>query len=1146
MGTISQTEYNRLIGKDESKKSSGSLVETLSQENNFKVISDYMTDRFGMTTAEYDKKEIIDSYVDNMRKFNFGQSLVTVGELAYLNKGEGNSLEKRRKMAGNAYSLFDSMDGAFSKNRTAGEKLDAVRDYARALIVDPVNVLSLGVGKLVTAGATKAATALAKKAAIEAAEAATKTLGKKAGTKKGQEKIAQEARKEYTKRIVGDSAYKQASNKAVRKEIVATAAIDSAAGVGVEAMGQKARIKTEVQTEYDPLALFLSAAGGMAGGGLSFALNKSKGTSKLPLYSTLINRSEQITLASRKEAMDEAARVFDAAKAVDELDVKVVQEDTVKLSSFADQWAERIAEGLELKIANKEMGQETYDAAFDYGLIHYFYMGDKEGVKGLQDILYDAGVQRWKSRGEKDTFNLYLGDIYKELDSVTKQNIQKSYDSVFDNAIDKEFKGMSVENFLKRMSKDTSDGARTMSLSRHLNADLNGSIKDLTNKQIVDTILDPVKTGAWEKTKEFSTDFQKNFIKYLVMHPGTTALNIKGWLQASTMQSTSDMIQAALYGGAGIMKDIVGDKSTAVAYRNKSKQLVKLQVQKFKNIVDPYMTYEAAMDYLTFRPEARTELFRYIYGGVEVDNVLKELKLNPGEKLSETKFQKLTDTLQTLYGVKVQDFLSKTQEFMYSLDKQVRLEYDMSLGDFMDQDNVWEYLSDPASDSYKKFLDIETTAVTDALDNSFSRSFTDEAQVRRGDPVAMIAKAIEGIRTIPIIGAVAPFGQFFNNTLAFTARHTGITMLYRGVIGKDQNLMEGVSRAAAGYVGLAAATKSEMSNLEDGLAWHEERQSDGQVVSRQYDFPYSHFKITARIFAHMLRDGKAPDELKKIFREQVLLEGFTRNIGDQGKIISDLAGSILDMEGQAAGDHMMKLLGSAFSMYGSGFTRFADPLNQTIAMTKGEDYIYSDKKQGSKAWNDTLRYTDQIFGKLLGTSQVEKKIATQEDSPAVPIGRLVGFRAVEAPTTIEKIFNDVGRPQWKTNLYSTPEAANIINDYIFPYLEMWADTMVANNWDERTLKEKESLLTSAITAAKNDVKEVLKVSQKDEPKKAGLIYEITESNVDKEKLKSYLEAFGTSEDKLWELDPPQLQLIISFLEDESFRKNILKTRTGLK
>jgi len=35
---------------------------------------------------------------------------------------------------------------------------------------------------------------------------------------------------------------------------------------------------------------------------------------------------------------------------------------------------------------------------------------------------------------------------------------------------------------------------------------------------------------------------------------------------------------------------------------------------------------------------------------------------------------------------------------------------------------------------------------------------------------------------------------------------------------------------------------------------------------------------------------------------------------------------------------------------------------------------------------------------------------------------------------------------------------------------MWADTMVANNWDERTFKDKEFLLRSAITAAKNDVK----------------------------------------------------------------------------
>ena len=337
-----------------------------------------------------------------------------------------------------------------------------------------------------------------------------------------------------------------------------------------------------------------------------------------------------------------------------------------------------------------------------------------------------------------------------------------------------------------------------------------------------------------------------------------------------------------------------------------------------------------------------------------------------------------------------------------------------------------------------------------------------------------------------------------------------------------------------------------MDNLDKGLAWHEERQSDGQIVSRQYDFPYSHFKIAARIGAHVVRDGSVPNDLKKVFFEQVGVQGFIRNLGDQGQILSDLAANIVELDGTEAGKRFGELLGSAFSMYGSGFTRFADPVNQAVGLYKGEDYIYADKKQGSKAWNDSLRYVDQIFGELAGTSQVEKKFPTQEDSPSTPIGRVLGFRAVEAPTTIEKIFNDVGRPNWKTNLYSTPEAVNIINDYIFPYLEMWADTMVANNWDELSLEQKEKSLNTAISAAKKDVKEVLKVSQKDEPRKAGLIYEITESSVTKKELKRYLESFGTSEDKLWELDAPQLELIISFLEDDSFRDRLLETKVGLR
>ena len=1043
--TISTDRLKNILGEDDdtsTKKDvqSGSLIDQLSQDENFKVISRYMDDRFGMTTDQYDKEKIIDSYVNNMRKFNFGQSVVTVGELSYLNKGNEQALARRRRLAGDAYNLFDSLGGAFSEGRTVGEKADAVYDYARALVIDPVNILSLGIGKLAASGATKAAS---------------------------QDKIAQEARKAYTKNIVNDTGYKTALNKALNKEVVATATVDSAAGIGVEALNQKARMKAETQEEYDPVALLFSGVGGIGGGGLAFTLNKLRGTSKIPLYSTLIDQSEQVTLAAREANMTEAAKLIDVAKSVDELDIKVVEDGTSRLSSYADKWAERVKEGLQIRLDNKEIDDNIFDFNHDLELLRYFLFGDKETVKGLRDVLYDAGVQRWSARGKDDRFNLYLGEVIEKLDKSTLDKIQKSFDTIFSNALDDELSKISFKDFMKGYASKASEAGKTLQISKQLNSIFEVAGKEasnITNEQAVNIVLDPAKKGIYKTITEKSAPFQKNFIKYLVMHPGTTALNVKGWIQASSMQSYTDMLKAGLYGLADVVLD---GKDSAVSYRNKSKQLIKLQGQKARNILDPYMTYEAAMDYLTFRPEARKELFRYINGGVEVDDVLKELK------------------------------------FMYSLDKQVRLEYDMTLNEFMTQGNVWEYLSDPASDAYQKFLKIETTAVTEALDNTFSKSFTNVAQARKGDPVAMLAGIIEETRKIPVIGAIAPFGQFFNNTLAFTFKHSGATMIYRKAAGIEQDPFEGIARMAAGWSALALATMKEKKNLDENLAWHEERQSDGQVVSRQYDFPYSHFKVLGRAMAHKLRDGDVPQDLKRVVSEQVGVQGFVRNLGTQGRVLSDLGTSILDLDGTAAGDNGMKLLGEALGMYASGFSRVADPANQIIAMSRGEDYVYADKKQGVKEFNNALRYTDEIFDLMtlgaLKKNAVEKKIATQEDTPAVPIGRVLGYRAVEAPSTIEKLFNDVGRSQWKTNLYSIPEATNVINDYIFPYLEMWADTVVKNNWDERTLAEKEKILSDVLVAAKNDVKEVLRVSEKDEPRKAELIFSITNKNLKKSK-----------------------------------------------
>ena len=112
-------------------------------------------------------------------------------------------------------------------------------------------------------------------------------------------------------------------------------------------------------------------------------------------------------------------------------------------------------------------------------------------------------------------------------------------------------------------------------------------------------------------------------------------------------------------------------------------------------------------------------------------------------------------------------------------------------------------------------------------------------------------------------------------------------------------------------------------------------------------------------------------------------------------------------------------------------------------------------------------------------------------------------------------------------------------------MELYADAAVANRWDELPLKQKEESISIILREAKKDVKEILKYSDKDEPRKAGVIFDITNSGVKKEKLIEYYETFGTSEGNLWELDTPQLELILSFIKDESFRKKLFEKSRGL-
>ena len=119
----------------------------LLDKEHLKTIRKHMENRFGIDDiSDYDDEELVTAYVNNQRRFQAGQSVVTLGELAWLNKAS----DQERQEAGEAYALFDRMENIFTgKRSTFLERLDAVGDYARAAIVDPANLVGIGAGRLV-------------------------------------------------------------------------------------------------------------------------------------------------------------------------------------------------------------------------------------------------------------------------------------------------------------------------------------------------------------------------------------------------------------------------------------------------------------------------------------------------------------------------------------------------------------------------------------------------------------------------------------------------------------------------------------------------------------------------------------------------------------------------------------------------------------------------------------------------------------------------------------------------------------------------------------------------------------------------------------------------------------------------------------
>tara|TARA_R110002096_G_scaffold85460_5_gene196601 strand:+ start:430 stop:4161 length:3732 start_codon:yes stop_codon:yes gene_type:complete len=1202
----------------------------LDQDHNYAIIEKQMNDRFGLNEKTHGKQKVIDKWINYNRRLGVANTVTVLTEANYLNANFNTGNEEQDEISGkqrqvnslNSYKLWDNVKGAYSGGSVA-QKLDSIYDYGVAIIADPVNLLGFGAGKLASGSAIKATSHIAR----EALELSVKRIMAKAKIPPGtpRSKLPVKVRNDINQartriidkamggkeldiekageivsdvgRISGETASKLAAN--TKRGLKYGFATETGGVIGIDYIQQKSLMQTGFQDEYNYVNAPLIAGAGIFGYGLTGLLPHIKGKI-LPQSMAFVNL-DQIKMA--EAAFKKSQR--EAGGKTNKETIKKLLSDDKALSDFeldlkansdaAERWAETVRLG-----KSKSLGAEK--GLNDIEGLKGFLLGNQSDIPG--DINFDGMLQIFEKNGLELQFedkaykhlSDFITDTIKTLPKTGRKNgprkeIEKLYKSTLKKLDPAHARSKNLEDGMNILGETSSNAGRTLGLFGKLAKGakevmdrkilLGDDTKAVLSELIENEMPQTISKTTMEKGQGALAEIQNNFIRVLVTHPGTSALNLMGWTQASSLQSGSDMIRGVLYGGRGVVDKLLKKDMTAedaVNFSQLSRHMFSLQKEKINNLINPLATQQEALAVLSQNPKLQKELFRYVSGAVDSKDVSKTLGIDIDDLGDENAVDKYIDFFQTLYGVKAIDVLSKTQEFMYNIDKQIRLKYNITYKQFMTETtDVLDSKGGKILESgevgptavyktipkhWKKmagndYYDIQKIALDDSLRNVFAKSMGggDFNPARRADQ--RIAKIIEDFRTIPFLGAMIPFGQFFNNTISFMADHTGMSIVHRSFLKKEdqRDLLELTTKTAMGFVTVGYFMPSEKVYMEEGLQWHQDRDESGQVRTRLYDYPLSFWKAMSRMSAHYVYGKPPPKEMVADIIKTFGTENLTRQLGDTADGMYEVI-----MSGITGDEEVLPvirdMLATTGSLYASGFTRPLDPVNQLAAMSMGDAYNETDRKIGGKFIKNSTRYVDNIFDALatMGDEETIKPKYTAQrmgevSDRGVPIGRIFGYRAEAPPTELDRLFSDMGRPAWRSNIKSdVPEADNTMNRLITKNLLDNAARVLADpEWDKASTAVKKQMYTKRVwqPSYEKTMREIYNGGNTDD-RRHRLLYKMTKrgTQVKIEDLEEDLEEMGIDKE-VTDLTYNELLMLRRFREDEKDAEKSVVNRAGL-
>ena len=1044
----------------------------LLKQDNLSKIRNYMISRKGVDYKDKDDNRVVEDFVDHMRSFN--TNLVsTSGEVRHIS----NASEDDKRIARDAYQLYDQLGNVFVNDGFFGA-VDGVFDYIGAAATDPSNYIGLltgGVGKAAALGITQGGKELVKRAAIEAGQAAIKSGATRQAAQKASKEAAERVAQRLAEKGVKGSAAKKlrervalrekqnflynAKKKAqkeyltdvgkegVRKSLYATTGIDASLAMLHDYQIQNVMLDVGAQEEYSKLQTgFSSLLGGVAGGAQLLG-GKAKGLSGLSETDLQLRKAKR---NAELESDIEAATLIALPK-------KEVKRVTKHINETLDSWETKWQRGDNL----------FQTSMLPAELLHDIMLGT-DGKGGLAKVFKDNGMKLNKNLRVTDV----MTNVLKQMPQDELQGISKRMQPLVgytlgdtttvaqelgDLIASKVRNGMQLGNVMSQTRKTIDAGVvhgqRVMdNLVRDKQA------KEAIEEEIAKATKSPGKLGAYT---------QSVWRRLLVSSPATTALNVVGFSQFYLGSTMSDVFTGSanlMYGlarGGNFTKRGREALRVANVYKN-------IQAQKMRNLMDPYTTHDAYMDFLAQNKDIEKTLFESVTGGIERSG--KRFNIDPNAKWFK-QVETVTNAANRLTGVRVQDTFTKSQMFMTELDKYLRIKKDKTLQEVLNDGSI-DLIDDGVIGS----------ALDTTLKSVFSKDYTTDDQL-----LSQAAKFTESISNIPVLGTVLPFGRFFNNVIATSYQWSvGGAVEVMSAIAKAEKrnieTVEAAARSLTGVTALGLAMHFDEERQKKNLGTFEIDAGGGTIVDARNTYPFSLFLAAGRIGNLRKRGEDVPAELQKELLEQLAVGQLASDVqfgNDLTRIVDSLLNQDVD-KSKASFDAIAKMTGNYFA----GFTRPLDAVNKLTGFITDTD-VAKDIRQaegsGELFTQAATRYFDNVIeaftDKADSVTGEELRVATREGKiqDANPMARIFGVTVKPGRTATEKVYSMAQMQPWTASERSNIAAYDkVFNETLAPVLERATDKLLRDpSFANADLIGKRAMLKRELSDVKSRVRKSL-------------------------------------------------------------------------